>query len=929
LRRHLAAAGLGAGAGETTAVATDRDHECPVLAWATSGAMALTGWPGAPAWPDGDVIGAVNGAARVLREMADKLGGPGRVVLDPRLLCVRAATRSATTRGARRGTISYGGQCRLLATGGDWVAVNLCRPEDVALLPALSDGRIHPEAAVGGAPGERLWAQLADEVGRRPANEVVAAAQELGLPASVLATAPSDEAAPWWITPMGAAGPPVDGRRWPLVVDFTAMWAGPLCAHLLARSGARVVTVESVDRPDGARIGDARLHAELHRGHDRLLVDFASVEDRRRIRGLMASADVVLEASRPRALGALGLEVAGFLSARPGRTWVSITGYGREGPQSGWVAFGDDAAVAGGLVGRDQQDAPVFCADAIADPVTGVLAAVAALASLTVGGGHLIDCSMAAASAFVNQGGRCRGSHRVERRGDGWVAFCDETGAPVTEPWGTRQPLSPSRFVAGGSRAPMSSTPPAALVFRDVEVDGRAGCRVGVAGGIVTFVEDRSAAPGRLSAPGDRDATVVDGGGGALLPGLHDHHLHLLAMAARAGSVPCGPPEVADRDELAGRLRAAALATPPGQWVRGYGYDDTATGPLDALLLDELMGEQRKVPVRVQHRSGHQWLLNQAGVELIEATPGLPANGHGVGVYLDLDLELGRRWPTQERPSVGTVARQLATFGVTGVTDATVTNGAAEVAIFEEALASGNLPQRLHLLGGDLPARGGDRLSMGARKIVLADHALPPLDDLVAEIAAAGGRGVAIHCVTRASLVLAAVALREGPLVTARLEHAAVAPPEVVSLLDGLKITVVTQPGFIRTNGDRYHREVEQRDLPWLYRLRGWTERGIHLAGSSDAPFGDADPWSAMRAATERRTGSGAAIGLGEALTPEEALALYLTPLDDPGGRRRRVAPGAPADLCLLSDPWTVARGRLDASLVRATYVGGVPMAAG
>jgi predicted amidohydrolase YtcJ len=185
---------------------------------------------------------------------------------------------------------------------------------------------------------------------------------------------------------------------------------------------------------------------------------------------------------------------------------------------------------------------------------------------------------------------------------------------------------------------------------------------------------------------------------------------------------------------------------------------------------------------------------------------------------------------------------------------------------------------------------------------------------------------VAIHCVTRASLVLAAAALREAPPVAARLEHAAVAPPEVVSLLDGLKITVVTQPGFIRTNGDRYHREVEQGDLPWLYRLRGWTERGIRLAGSSDAPFGDADPWSAMRAATERRTASGAALGPGEALTPEEALALYLTPLEEPGGRRRRVEPGAPADFCLLSDPWPVARGHLEASHVRAAFVGGGPV---
>ncbi|MBV8462339.1 MAG: hypothetical protein JO368_03540, partial [Acidimicrobiales bacterium] len=59
------------------------------------------------------------------------------------------------------------------------------------------------------------------------------------------------------------------------------------------------------------------------------------------------------------------------------------------------------------------------------------------------------------------------------------------------------------------------------------------------------------------------------------------------------------------------------------------------------------------------------------------------------------------------------------------------------------------------------------------------------------------------------------------------------------------------------------------------------------------------------------------------ALTPEAARDLYLAPLDDPGGRPRRVEPGAPADLCLLDVPWGVARLDLSAAHVRATYVGG------
>ena len=61
-------------------------------------------------------------------------------------------------------------------------------------------------------------------------------------------------------------------------------------------------------------------------------------------------------------------------------------------------AFGDDAAVAGGLVGA-AAGGPVFCGDAIADPLTGLEAALAVAESLGRGGGELIDVSMAAVAA--------------------------------------------------------------------------------------------------------------------------------------------------------------------------------------------------------------------------------------------------------------------------------------------------------------------------------------------------------------------------------------------------------------------------------------------------------------------------------------------------------------------------------------------------
>jgi crotonobetainyl-CoA:carnitine CoA-transferase CaiB-like acyl-CoA transferase len=186
----------------------------------------------------------------------------------------------------------------------------------------------------------------------------------------------------------------------PFVVDLSALWAGPLCANLLAASGARVVKVESPTRPDAMRRGSSSFFEMLHRGHEQLVLAITEPKGLSALRRLLDAADIVVEASRPRALAQLGINAWDYVER--GATWVSITGYGRAQPER--VGFGDDVGVAAGLVAGDV-DAPMFCADAIADPIAGLHAAVAAMAVLARGGGRLIDVSMAGA-ARTARGGR-------------------------------------------------------------------------------------------------------------------------------------------------------------------------------------------------------------------------------------------------------------------------------------------------------------------------------------------------------------------------------------------------------------------------------------------------------------------------------------------------------------------------------------------
>ena len=139
------------------------------------------------------------------------------------------------------------------------------------------------------------------------------------------------------------------------------------------------------------------------------------------------------------------------------------------------------------------------------------------------------------------------------------------------------------------------------------------------------------------------------------------------------------------------------------------------------------------------------------------------------------------------------------------------------------------------------------------------------------------------------------------------------------SSLDAACLTVVTQPNFIAERGDDYLRDVPSADHAHLYRCRGFLDAGIPLGGGTDAPFGNPDPWAAMQAAVHRRTVAGRAIGTTEALTPEQSLALFTTPLDDPGGTTRRIEVGAPADLCVLGRAWGEVRSSLNVSDVVAT----------
>src|ERR1700722_14359442 len=149
----------------------------------------------------------------------------------------------------------------------------------------------------------------------------------------------------------------------------------------------------------------------------------------------------------------------------------------------------------------------------------------------------------------------------------------------------------------------------------------------------------RECEPGLRPAAGEEE---IDAAGCALLPGLHDHHVHLRGLAPARAGVQVGPEWARSAAELSARLREAGAAAPPGAWLRCVGYHESVAGPLDRWALDRLaagtdlgpgLPGRGARPVRVQHRTGALWVVNSAAV----AALGLDDGDDLAGVERDAD----------------------------------------------------------------------------------------------------------------------------------------------------------------------------------------------------------------------------------------------------------------------------------------------------
>ena len=362
------------------------------------------------------------------------------------------------------------------------------------------------------------------------------------------------------------------------------------------------------------------------------------------------------------------------------------------------------------------------------------------------------------------------------------------------------------------------------------------------------------------------------------------------------------------------------------------GYHERVAGDLDRWQLDAIVADR---PLRVQHRSGALWVLNTAALTAVGLAdgarpPGCEVDEHGrpTGRLYRLDDWLRPRIPTSP-VDLAAVGTSLAASGVTGVTDATPFRDLAPIELLADAVSAGELPVRVTIMGAPAldPRTVPAPLTAGPAKVLLADHDLPTLDEVVADMrtARAYGRAVAVHCVTRTALVLTLAAFDVvGSGAGDRIEHGAVIGPDLIPWLVRRGVTVVTQPNFVRERGDDYLTDVPAGERDELWPCRSLLDAGVPVRAGTDAPYGRLDPWALIHAAVERLTETGRVLVPGERISARRALDLLLRSPDSTRTSPRQVAVGSAADLCVLHEPLSAALGHLPANPVCMTIAAGV-----
>lgn len=482
---------------------------------------------------------------------------------------------------------------------------------------------------------------------------------------------------------------------------------------------------------------------------------------------------------------------------------------------------------------------------------------------------------------------------------------------------------------------------------------------------------------------GPRSETV-DLGGGVVLPGFTDSHVHFVNGGFSLTSVQLR--DAASKDEFARRIGEKARSLPKGEWILNGEWDHTIFTPVELPRRDWIDAVTPDHPVCVSRLDGHMILANSLALKLAGVTrntpvpPGGeivkdPATGEPTGILKDAAMDPVYRvipdaGPVQTRRAVEAALRHAAEMGVTTVHDV---SGEAGFDVYQDLLREGKLTTRIYFYfpisridevlrmklktgfgNGFLRFGGMKGFADGSLGSATAYFFEPYADDPKAfgllasdmipegtmdkRVRAADGAGLqcAIHAIgDRANAMIldifAAAGAEHGPSDRRfRIEHAQHLRPADIARFAKLGVIASVQPYHAVDDGRWAEGKIGPERVKMTYPFRAFLDAGATLVFGSDWPVAPMDPLRAIDAAVTRRTIDGAnpggwvpeqRISVAEAVRASTLGPAYAEFAEAAKGS---LEAGKVVDLVVLDgDPFALPPERLADLRVRMTIVGG------
>jgi predicted amidohydrolase YtcJ len=453
---------------------------------------------------------------------------------------------------------------------------------------------------------------------------------------------------------------------------------------------------------------------------------------------------------------------------------------------------------------------------------------------------------------------------------------------------------------------------------------------------------------------------VIDCAGRTVVPGFNDAHLHLFSFIRKLMSIDLSPASVRSVEDIKEIVRQKALATPPGTWISGTDYNEFYLKGNRCPTRWDLDEVAPAHPIVLSHRSLHACVLNSLALSLAsinaetpeppgtrierDLTTGEP-NGILINMLNYIRSEVMPPFSDEEITEGVSLANQyFLSHGITSFQEATASNDIKRWETVCNLRLQGDLQSRITMMAGspywqefqkrNLKTGSGDNLmQLGAVKIMLeVQPEQSELDALALECHKAGFQ-LAFHAIAEETVASSTTALeyvnKHSPTSGRRhrIEHCGECPPALLERLKKMGAVIVTQPPFIHYSGERYLATVPESQQPWLYRIKSPLEKGMVVAGSSDAPVVPASPLVGIYASVTRRAESGQVLLPEERISPEQALSLYTTNAAYASSEEKikgSLSPGKLADIVILSDdPTRVPPEKIKEIKVEMTIIGG------